>query len=287
MMDFIKEIHEARMTSGTANTKKLTYNDCCERLYLTLLVLETMRHFGQFKPSVQSYAKKTAGFETYRYYRIMGTDLYNFIYFITGDDSAQAKLSDPDAAKQLKRQTRVPRNDINRYINELAQMKEPTLVSNLFIALESSLRVNQYKPIRRALINMKKLNKHERHGMITKLIYAVRAKLRSSDIINDFERFAAIKDFESEYVRDNEPTISKPDIPLDNRNIALYRYLVGTENLMMTKRFIEMAQSGKSIPANVVQAYLPAIKYIDDIVQAGPAFVQNLQALHKRAKKSR
>jgi len=34
-----------------------------------------------------------------------------------------------------------------------------------------------------------------------------------------------------------------------------------------------------------VQAYLPAIEMLDDIVQAGPAFVQQLRALQKRAKK--
>jgi len=35
----------------------------------------------------------------------------------------------------------------------------------------------------------------------------------------------------------------------------------------------------------MVQAYLPAIEMIDDLVQAGPAYVQQLRALHKRAKK--
>jgi hypothetical protein len=31
---------------------------------------------------------------------------------------------------------------------------------------------------------------------------------------------------------------------------------------------------------------MPAIKMIDDIVAAGPAYVNNLRALHKRAKKN-
>ena len=36
----------------------------------------------------------------------------------------------------------------------------------------------------------------------------------------------------------------------------------------------------------MVAAYLPAIKMIDDIVKGGPAMVQQLRAVHKRAKKS-
>lgn len=69
------------------------------------------------------------------------------------------------------------------------------------------------------------------------------------------------------------------------RNIALYRYIVGTQNLMLAKKFLELAEKDKSIPSSLVKGYKPAIEMIDDIVQAGPAYVQMLQALHKRAKR--
>jgi hypothetical protein len=36
-----------------------------------------------------------------------------------------------------------------------------------------------------------------------------------------------------------------------------------------------------------VQAYLPAIEMIDDIVKAGPGYIQMLRALQNRAKKAR
>ena len=42
---FIKDLHEARMTKDNGSSRKLTYSDCCERLYLMLLILETMRNF--------------------------------------------------------------------------------------------------------------------------------------------------------------------------------------------------------------------------------------------------
>ena len=63
----------------------------------------------------------------------MGTDLYNFIYFIVGSDSAQQKLKDPDAAIALKKTTKIPERDLNRYINELANGKEPKQVAALLI----------------------------------------------------------------------------------------------------------------------------------------------------------
>src|SRR6056300_375773 len=109
---FLQEINEARMTKDNGPSRTLSYADCGERMYLTLLVLETMRQYPEVKCAVQKYAKKTSGFELYKYYRIMGTDLYNFLYFLVG---SQDKLKDPEAAKataqKLKR--KIPIMDIN------------------------------------------------------------------------------------------------------------------------------------------------------------------------------
>jgi hypothetical protein len=62
---------------------------------------------------------------------------------------------------------------------------------------------------------------------------------------------------------------------------------LGGTNLVGVKRFIDLALVGKSIPGTMVQAYLPAIKLIDDIVKAGPSFVSVLKALQSRAQKNR
>ena len=71
------------------------------------------------------------------------------------------------------------------------------------------------------------------------------------------------------------------------REIVLYRYIVGTHNLMLAKKFLDLAENGKSIPSSLVKGYMPAIEMIDEIIQAGPAYVQLLKALHSRAKKAR
>ena len=106
------------------------------------------------------------------------------------------------------------------------------------------------------------------------------------DLIDDFEKWAAIKNMEKASVTDPEPTVSKPDLAGSQQNLALYRYLVGSKNLALTKRFLQQASNGQAASSGMVQAYMPAIEMIDDIVQAGPAYVNNLRALHKRAKKS-
>jgi hypothetical protein len=285
---FLRDLQESRMTKDNGNAKKLTYTDCGERMYLTLLALETMRQYPDFKAYVQRYAKKTAGFEQYKMYRIMGTDLYNFTYFLVGDSGAQDKLKDPESAKRMRASTKLPTSAINRYINAVAQGKTPVQLNNMFQAIESALKVSNsdYKSIRRNLMNFARLTKAEKRLISTRLIYAVRAKLRSSDIIEDFEKFAAVKNLEKASVIDPEPTISTPDLSTTGAELALYRYLVGDRNLALTKKFLEQAKDGKAASANMVQAYLPAIKMIDDIVKAGPGAVQQLRAVHKRAKRS-
>jgi len=285
---FIKELHEARMTKDNGSARKLTYSDCCERLYLMLLILETMRQFPDYRKVVQKYAQKTVGFETYRYYRIMGTDLYNFIYFLVGGDSAQDKLKDPKSAKELKKTTKIPILDLNRYIRALANGSPNINASPLFVRLESALRItnSDYKAVRRSVMDWARQNRQDKRLVATRLVFAARAKLRSSDFHDDFERWAALKNMEVASATDPEPTVSTPDLAGTTRQYALYKYIVGDKNLALTRRFLQNAQNGQAASGNMLKAYMPAIQMIDDIVQAGPAYVNNLRALHKRAKKS-
>lgn len=72
---------------------------------------------------------------------------------------------------------------------------------------------------------------------------------------------------------------------VEKRNIALYRPLVGVENLMLVRRFLDITRDKKSVPSTIMEGYYPVVKMIDEIVTAGPSYVQLLQALHKRAKR--
>ena len=131
------------------------------------------------------------------------------------------------------------------------------------------------------------MNTFDKKKVATRLAIASRAKLRSSDIIIYMEELLAERDLETRSVNDNEPTISSPDIAVTGPELSYYRFLVGARNLVGTKKFLELARSGNSIPSTFVKQYLPAIQLIDDIVKAGPGYVQMLRSLQKRAKKRR
>ena len=286
-LEFLSELYEARMTRNSGDTAKLTYNDCCERLYLTLLVLELLSKYPKYMPYAKAYAKKTKDVN-YKRFQMHGTDLHNFIYFVNGDDEALAKLKDPDSARMVARRTTLPLNNINRYLTTLSQglVSRP---NETFMSIESALKISNadYKATRRYLQNFSGLNTFDKKKVATRLAIASRAKLRSSDIIIYMEELLAERDLETRSVKDNEPTISSPDIAVTGPELSYYRFLVGARNLVGTKKFLELARSGNSIPSTFVKQYLPAIVLIDDIVKAGPGYVQMLRSLQKRAKRRR
>lgn len=285
---FIKELREARMTRNDSNLRVLTYTDCCERAYLSMLVLQLMRYYSKYEGIAAAYAKRTDDTE-FKRFKSFKTDLYNFIYFITGDEDAFKKLKDPDTALRQSQRTFFSRMYFNRFISRLktasaAQRND----QEAFIKIESGLNISNsdYKSIRRGLFSWNKLDRKQQENIVTRLLFAARAKLRSSDLIDDLEALAAARDLENNTLPDPEPTVSVPDVTVTAKDMNLYRFLVGTDNMVMAKKFLELAKNGQSIPRQFVAAYLPAIEAIDDIVKAGPGYVQMLRQLQNRAKKN-
>ena len=102
----------------------------------------------------------------------------------------------------------------------------------------------------------------------------------------DLERFldelASLEDPETL----SEDAWSRIEARVEARNLVMYQFLVKPKNLIMIKSFIELSRAGRTIPSPMVKAYAPIVEMIDDIVTAGPSFVQLLKVLHSRAKKS-
>jgi hypothetical protein len=68
------------------------------------------------------------------------------------------------------------------------------------------------------------------------------------------------------------------------RNTAL-RAIVGSNNFARAKRALELYKDGKTVPPNMMDAFLPVIDMIDEILASGMANVRLLQMLDTRAKK--
>ena len=283
-MNFIKDIYEARMTRNESDQKALTFTDVCERLYLHVLVLELLRNFPSSKPFVKMYAQKTTAHESYKHFRIHATDLFNLIYFATGDKEAIDKLKNPGAAMAARKVTHLPTMALNRYLVNLKSGSNANEMQFL-IQLENALKVSTYKDVRRDITNLDRLSQQQLKDAVTKLLFACRAKLRNSDLISELETLAASKDLESYKTKDIEPSVSTPDLLPSTKELARYRYLVGQQNLVLTKQLIDNVKAGRGATSQQLKAYAPAMQILDDIVSGGPTYIQQLKNIQKRAKK--
>lgn len=71
----------------------------------------------------------------------------------------------------------------------------------------------------------------------------------------------------------------------DPRGLTALRLLVGNKNMNLARRAIELAKQNKSVPAMYIQAFIPVIDILDDIMRSGMANVQLLKNIDKRAKR--
>lgn len=289
MMEFIKEIHEARMTRNSSDQKSLTYSDCCEKMFLILCMIEVMRHDANNNLFLQDYLRKTTSGDGYRQFRMANTDLYNFLYFVGGDNDAMDKLKDPGSAKQIRRNTQVPIMTINGYLTQVRANPTSFAIQsfNIFYQVQNSLRqqTSKYSTLRRDIGNFPKLHISKKQEVITQLLHAAQAKLRASDIIDYYSTWAGSNRLIDPTVKDTEIDISQPDLEKSPSDVSYYRLIVGNENAVRATKFVEYAAQGKATPINFIQSYLPIIQMVHDFVKAGPVAISQLKLLHKRIKK--
>ena len=288
MMDFIKDLQESRMTRQGDTVKRLTFADCCENMYLTLLALEILTQYPKQIPMAKEYARRSKSVK-YDKFKIDSTDLYNFIYFINGDEVALGKLKDPGSARRTQSRTALPLKDIQNYLVNLSVGRTAFVPQQMFIRIENGLNIRnaEYKELRRYLVNFSKRPDQAKKNIITKLMFALRSKLRNSDIIDIFSAFVSDNDLESQRVKDTEDYPSTPDVSVMPRDLMYYRHIDKSIPLVPLKNFLDHTMSGRLPTREMVKAYVPIIESIDDIIKAGPTHIHMLKTLHNRAKKSK
>ena len=97
----------------------------------------------------------------------------------------------------------------------------------------------------------------------------------------------AAKDAEkkNEEVEISEKKEKEDRYTFDPKGLTALRILVGSDNMQKARRAIEMAKNKKSVPAMYIEAFIPLINLLDDIMRSGMANVQLLKNIDKRAKK--
>jgi len=250
--------------------------------------MQVMRHYRSHRDTSAKYAYKTVMYRDYGRHRVDSSDLYNLFYFITGDETALGKLKNPGNAAKERKGIILSVGNLNGYLRDMAKNTSPSTsdIERLFqIERELKIQTSDYKTLRRRIASFGTDTQKERQLTVTRLLFAGRAKLSDSDFLQQFSKLALDKNLEDLSKTDPEYSVSTPD-DVKQSDVINYRFLVPVSKLPFIAKFIENAVAGKTTVAQFVQAYAPLVVMLDDIVRAGPAYIEQFKILHKRAKKN-
>ena len=278
---FLKYVAEGRIVRRPGDLKRYTYQEICEKIYISFLSIALLKNFSLTKSWARLYARETIAYGTFEKVRYTANDLHNMLAVVDGDPAVVQKLANKNSAMALRQRQNIPTLVIKRYLRLLND-------DYVFLtALEQALGITNtdYKNLRRAIADFSSLGGRRKKVTVTRLLQAVRAKLSGTDIARKVGEFARKQDYELDNVLDAELDTDSDYKHMSGDELNAYRLLVGSMNIRRAKMAVELAKNGKSIPAPVVSSYLPIMKMIDEIANGGFMFVRLLQSIHQRAKK--
>ena len=280
---FLKYVVEGRVVRRPGDLQRYTFQEICEKIYLSFLSISLLKNFSQTANWVKSYSRETITYGDFDRVRYSANDLHNMLAVVDGDTAITQKLSDKNAAMALRQRISVPTLAVKRYLRMLNSDYE------FLASLERALQIKStdYKNLRLAIASFNTLDGRRKKVTTTRLLQALRAKLSGTDIARKVEEFSKKQKFELDNVVDAEVQMDADKTELSGAELNAYRILVGPSNVRRAKMAVEMAKEGKGLPSNIVSAYLPIMKMVDDIIGGGYTFVKLVQSIHERAKKSR
>jgi len=285
MFQFIDYITEGKMIRNSDGVSRLSFTDAADLVLLYFLALHVMRHYPS-RRFVQTYSDEVLKWQNWDYFRSSANDLYGLLNIVNGDEGIVGKLSNPRAAMQLRKRTQLPTLAVKRLLRSFKSNAPSLMDANDLVKIDNSLPNSRYSNLRRRIANYAKLTPADRRRAVTELEMALKARGRNSDIVDYYILFVQDYDLESTQVKDTEPTVSVADpIPADTKDIQMLRMLgVPNKDLPFAYKVLNMTTRGLGIPPRFAQAYAPIMRIINDIIKAGPGYVNLLKQVHNRAK---
>lgn len=285
MFQFIDYITEGKMIRNSDGVSRLSFTDASDLVLLYFLALHVMRHYPS-RRFVKSYSDNVLKWQSWEHFRSSGNDLYNLLNIIDGDEKIIEKLNNPKAAKVLRQRSSFPTLTAKRLLRSFSSNIPSLSDANDLVKIDNSLQNSRYSGLRRRIANYARLTPQDKRKAVTELELALKARGRNSDIVDYYILFVQDYDLESTQVKDTEPTVSVADpIPADTKDIQMLRMLgVPSKDLPFAYKVLNMTSRGLGIPPRFAQAYAPIMRIIDDIIKAGPGYVNLLKQVHNRAR---
>ena len=175
---FLQYVVEGRVVRRQSDLSRYTFQEICEKIYLSFLTLALLKNFGLTRKFAKSYTAQTLTYGTFDRVRTTANDLHNMLAVVAGDPSITDKLANKNVAGALRQRQVVPLLAIKRYLRTLDN--DYAFLSNL----ESYLGISNsdYKNLRRAISDFINLDSSRQRITTTRLLQALRAKLPGTDL---------------------------------------------------------------------------------------------------------
>ena len=285
MFQFIDYITEGKMIRNSDGVSRMSFTDASDLVLLYFLALHVMRHYPS-RRFVKSYSDEVLKWQNWDYFRSSANDLYALLNIVNGDEKIVEKLSNPRAAMLLRNRTHFPTLTAKRLLRNFKSSAPSLNDANDLLRIDNGLPTSKYSSLRRRIANYTKLTPQERRKAVTELELALKARGRNSDFVDYYILFVQDYDLESTQVKDTEPTVSVADpIPADTKDIQMLRMLgVPNKDLPFAYKVLNMTTRGLGIPPRFAKAYEPIMRIVNDIIKAGPGYVNLLKQVHNRAR---
>ena len=211
---FLKYVVEGRIVRRPGDLQRYTFQEICEKIYLSFLGISLLKNFSQTANWVKSYSRETMTYGDFDKVRYSANDLHNMLAVVDGDPAIALKLSNSNAAQALRQRQSVPTLIVKRY---LRMMQDDY---GFLTAMETALGITNgdYKNLRRAIADFDSLDTRRKKITVTRLLQAVRAKLPGTDISRRVEEFSKKQKFELDNVLDAETGTDTKKIHEDELN---------------------------------------------------------------------
>ena len=287
---FLDFVTEGKMIRNSDGVSRMSFTDANDLILLYMLALQSMRFYPISNNFARSYAKEVLKWNDWDNFRSSGNDLYNLLNIVSGDMNIVKKLKNPNSAMALRMRTHLPILSVKRLLRSIANNDKPNNqdASDL-LKINTALRNSQFSNLRRKVTSYKQLSSRQRREAVTQIEFALKARGRNSDIVDYYIMFVRDYDLESTTTKDPFPRISVSDpIEPDSKDINMLRLLgVPTRDLPFAYKVLSMTSRGLGLPPRFAQAYKPVMQIVDDIIKAGPGYVNILKTIHNRAKSSK
>ena len=139
-----KEISEARLYRTTRNFEIYNGREIADLLYLTSLVTFMMAKDEKQEAFARSYAKQTAQYGKYNFFRSHATDLYLLAYQVSDPDNRNIKLKNSIESKRFLKSCKFNDRHHWNFFTKLGQGRENSNDSIVyFMRLEKQLKISR------------------------------------------------------------------------------------------------------------------------------------------------